>query len=270
MAAIIKTEFQKIKRYQILLIGLIGMFCSPLLQFFSQMIVVPEARDPHFDFAALIDATIWGNAQIFMPMMFTLLGGYLINREYTDDTLKNILTVPLSFRKFLAGKLAAVGLLAILMGVYSLLAAVIVGLVAGLSGFGGLVLLKGLLQMIGLSIAIYIVVLPLIGICGRRPGMFMSGSVFAFIAGYAVLFFKQGLLRNIYPFSAALTLIGFDTASCSGTSDKGSIPLGIVSLGVMLLLGVLAVCTAGAPGEAVKPGKKGKKSGGRSAARRRR
>ena len=69
MAAIIKTEFQKIKRYQILLIGLIGMFCSPLLQFFSQMIVVPEARDPHFDFAALIDATIWGNAQIFMPMM---------------------------------------------------------------------------------------------------------------------------------------------------------------------------------------------------------
>ena len=102
-----------------------------------------------------------------------------MNREYTDDTLKNILTIPLSFRKFLAGKLAAVGLLAILMGVYSLLATVIVGLVAGLSGFGGLVLLKGLLQMIGLSIAIYIVVLPLIGICGRRPGMFMSGSVFA-------------------------------------------------------------------------------------------
>ena len=269
MAAIIKTEFQKIKRYQILLIGLIGMFCSPLLQFFSQMIVVPEARDPHFDFAALIDATIWGNAQIFMPMMFTLIGGYLMNREYTDDTLKNILTIPLSFRKFLAGKLAAVGLLAILMGVYSLLATVIVGLVAGLSGFGGLVLLKGLLQMIGLSIAIYIVVLPLIGICGRRPGMFMSGSVFAFIAGYAVLFFKQGLLRNIYPFSAALTPIGFDTASYSGTSDKGSVPLGIVSLGVMLLLGVLAVCTAGAPGEAVKTGKKkGKKSGGRSAARR--
>ena len=150
MAAIIKTEFQKIKRYQILLIGLIGMFCSPLLQFFSQMIVVPEARDPHFDFAALIDATIWGNAQIFMPMMFTLIGGYLMNREYTDDTLKNILTIPLSFRKFLAGKLAAVGLLAILMGVYSLLATVIVGLVAGLSGFGCLVLLTGLLQMIGL------------------------------------------------------------------------------------------------------------------------
>ena len=99
--------------------------------------------------------------------------------------------------------------------------------------------------------------------------MFKSGSVFAFIAGYAVLFFKQGLLRNVYPFSAALTLIGFDTTSYSGTSDKGSIPLGIASLGVMLLLGVLAVCPAGAPGEAAKTGKKkGKMRGGRSAARR--
>lgn len=268
MYAIIKTEFLKIKRYHILLIGLIGMFCSPLLQLFSQMVMTPEARNPHFDFPALVNATIWGNAQIFMPVMFTLIGGYLMNREYTDDTLKNILTVPVPFKKFLAGKLAAVGLLAIAMGVYSFLAAVIVGLFAGLSGFGGLILIKGLLQTAGLSIAIYIVVLPLIGFCCRRPGLFMSGSVFAFLAGYAVLFFKQGLLRNIYPFSAALTLIGFDTASYSGASDKGSIPLGIVSLGVMALLGALVICTSKAPGEAAK--KKRKKGAFGAMARRRR
>lgn len=242
MLSIVKTEFQKIKRYHILLIGVIGMFCSPLVQLFSQMVMTEVAKNPHFDFAALVDDTIWGNAQIFMPVILTLIGGYLINREYTDDTLKNILTIPISFRKFLMGKLATIGLLAIIFGVYSFVVTVVVGVCAGLSDINSSVLIRGLLQMIGLSICIYIVVLPIITICSRKPGLFMGGSVIAFITGYCVLFFKQGILRNIYPFSAALTMIGFDTASYSGTSGKGSIPLAIVSLGTMLLITILLIC----------------------------
>ena len=75
MITLIKTEFQKIKRYHILLIGMIGMTCSPLLQFLSQLIINEELRDPHYNFAALIKNTIWGNTQIFMPVLFTLTVG---------------------------------------------------------------------------------------------------------------------------------------------------------------------------------------------------
>ena len=85
MTAIIKTEFQKMKRYHILLIALIGMFCSPLLQLFSQFAMNDALKDPYYDLAALLESTIWGNAQIFLPVMITLTGGYLINREYTDN-----------------------------------------------------------------------------------------------------------------------------------------------------------------------------------------
>lgn len=249
MLAIIKTEFYKMKRYHILLIGMFGMLCSPLLQLFSQAVVEEEYARPHFAFADLIEVTIWGNAEIFMPVLFTLIGGYLINREYSDDTLKNILTVPVSYRKFMTGKLAAIGLLAILLGVYSFVVTVIVGICAGIPDPDILVLAGGLLQMIGLSVGIYIVVLPIIAVCARKPGMFMGGSIIAFITGYMVLFFKEGLLRNIYPYSAALTMIRFDTASYTGTSEKGSIPLAIVSLGTMLLITVLLLCVSGAPGD---------------------
>lgn len=210
MLAIMKTEFQKMNRYHILLIGMIGMLCSPLLQLFSQAVVAEEFKRADFNFAALSEMTLWGSAQIFMPVVFTLIGGYLINREYTDDTLKNILTVPISFQKLLAGKLAAMGLLALILGVY-------------------------------------IAVLPLIAFCSRKPGRFMGGSMAAFMAGYCVLFFKSGLLRHAYPFSAALTLIGFDTASYSGASDRGSIPLAIISMSTMLLISVLLVCTCAPP-----------------------
>ncbi|MDO5785947.1 MAG: ABC transporter permease, partial [Eubacteriales bacterium] len=140
-------------------------------------------------------------------------------------------------------------LLAIILGIYSFIATIIVSICAGLPDINGPVLISGLLQNIGLSICIYIVVLPIITVCSRKPGLFMGGAVIAFITGYCILFFKQGLLRNIYPFSAALTLIGFDTSSYVGAEGKGSILLSIASLSIMLLAAILLICTSSAPGD---------------------
>jgi ABC-2 type transport system permease protein/bacitracin transport system permease protein len=260
MFAMIKTEFQKIKRYHILLIGLIGMACSPLLQYLSQLVMNEELRNPHFNFAALIDNTIWGNTQIFMPVLFTLTAGYLINREYTDDTLKNILTVPVSWRRFLCGKLVSMGILAVLFGIYSLIVTALISALAHLPDIRFAVFLRALPQMTALSVCVYIVVLPLIAFCSRKPGLFMSGSVVSFLAGYCVLFFKEGLLRNIYPFSAALTVIGFDTADYAGTSETGSMPLALLSLGTTLLISAILILTGRTPETAQKK-KPSKKSG---------
>ena len=91
MLSIVLTELQKIKRYHILLIGIIGMALSPILGLITQNVAIEEAKNPNFDLGALVDSTIWNNATVFMPIIFTLIGGYLINREYTDDTLKNVL-----------------------------------------------------------------------------------------------------------------------------------------------------------------------------------
>ena len=260
MITLIKTEFQKIKRYHILLIGMIGMTCSPLLQFLSQLIINEELRDPHYNFAALIKNTIWGNTQIFMPLLFTLTAGYPINREHTDDTLKYILTVPVSYRRFLCGKLLSVGILSVLFGIYSLIVAAVTSVLAHLPDIRFAVFMRALPQMAVLSVCVYIVVLPIITFCSRKPGLFMTGSVVSFLAGYCVLFFKQGLLRNIYPFSAALTVIGFDTSDYAGTAQKGSMPLALLSLAAILLISAILILTAEAPKGALPPHKSSRRS----------
>lgn len=247
MLSIILTEFQKIKRYHILLIGIIGMTLSPVLGLITQNVAIEEARNPNFDISVLVDSTIWNNATIFMPVIFTLIGGYLINREYTDDTLKNVLTVPVSFPKLLAGKLAAIGLLSVVLGIYSFIVTMIVGICAGLPGANISVLISGLFYMAGISVCIYISVLPIISLCGRIPGVFMGGSTIAFILGYCSMFFKSGLLRNIYPFLAAFTVIGFDAASYINATGNANVPLGLVSLGTMLMISVLIVATSKMP-----------------------
>ena len=52
-------------------------------------------------------------------------------------------------------------------------------------------------------------------------------------------------------------MIGFDTASYSGTSGKGSVPLGAASLGIMLLITAVLIVTSKAPGDVHGHGEKG-------------
>lgn len=256
MLSIVLTELQKIKRYHILLIGVIGMALSPILGLITQNVAIEEAKNPNFDLSALVDSTIWNNATVFMPIIFTLIGGYLINREYTDDTLKNVLVVPVSFPKLLTGKLTAIGILSLILGMYSFIITIIVGIFVGLSGLDIFTLTKGTFYMLGISICIYIAVLPIIAFCGRTPGFFMGGSVIAFVLGYCSMFFKSGLLRNIYPFLASFTVIGFDTTSYISAKSKASVPLGLASLGAMLLISAFIIAISKTPGEAKTKQKK--------------
>ena len=256
MLSIVLTELQKIKRYHILLIGVIGMALSPILGLITQNVAIEEAKNPNFDLSALVDSTIWNNATVFMPIIFTLIGGYLINREYTDDTLKNVLVVPVSFPKLLTGKLTAIGILSLILGMYSFIITIIVGIFAGLPGLDIFTLTKGMFYMLGISICIYIAVLPIIAFCGRTPGFFMGGSVIAFVLGYCSMFFKSGLLRNIYPFLASFAVIGFDTTSYISAKSKASVPLGLASLGAMLLISAFIIAISKTPGEAKTKQKK--------------
>lgn len=106
--------------------------------------------------------------------------------------------------------------------------------------------------MAGLSVCIYIVVLPLLIIDSRKKGRFMGGAVAAFLVGYACLFFKTGILRSVYPVSAALTVVGFDMAEYTGTASQGNRVLAVLVLGIILLVSVMLVWFCKPPQEGTK------------------
>ncbi|MFR8531621.1 MAG: ABC transporter permease, partial [Anaeromassilibacillus sp.] len=100
-----------------------GWYCGsgtvPVVQYGTQLIINPEMRDQNFDFVKLFANVIWGNTQIFLPISLVMIGGWLIDRENTNDTMKNLLTVPVSYPKLLGGKLIVAIFLSILFGIYS-------------------------------------------------------------------------------------------------------------------------------------------------------
>jgi len=252
MLRIIKTEFLKLKRFHILLIGLIGMTLPSILSVFTQAVATEEVTTGNFDFSALFNSNIWNCATIFMPVIFTLIGGYLINREYTDNTLKNILPVPVSFRRLLLGKLVAMGILSVLFGLYNYVVTLVVGLLSGISGFHAEVLFIGLVQMLGTAAFTYIAILPIIAFTSRKPGIFMGGVIVSFLFGYSAMFIKNVTMRSLYPILSGLTIMGFDTGTFMNTSEPGNLSLSILSMIVMLLLATIIVMLAKSPQTASK------------------
>jgi bacitracin transport system permease protein len=241
MIHIVKTEFEKLKRLHLLLIGFIGMTFPAILSVFTQAVVTDEGKVQNFDFSALINSSIWNSVTIFMPIIFTLTGGYIITREYTDNTLKNILTVPLSFRRLLYGKLLSMAFLSILFGLYSYVVTLIIGLIYGISGFNAANLFSGLFQIIGISFFTYIAILPIIAFTSRVQGHFIGGVIISFIFGYCAMFIKNTTLRSLYPILSGLTVMGFDTGTFMNTSEPGNVILSIISLTATLLSSIIVV-----------------------------
>lgn len=241
------TEFQKLKRYSIVLIGIIGVSCSPIISIVMQNIMTDDAKSIlNYTFPDLLNSTIWNNMTICFPMILALIGGYMMNREYTDDTLKNILTASVSFPKLMAGKLMTLGVLAIFLGLFNALVTVIVGLIACRENMTFSVILIGTLQISAMALFTCVGEMPLIAYCGKKQDSFKGGAIAAFLLGYISIYFKDPLIRNLYPLSAGLSIVNFegegfvsDTAGAYSSSQNSMI--GLIVIAAMLLLTIIII-----------------------------
>lgn len=230
MVILIKSEFQKLRRCNMLLVGILAATLCPLVQYGSNLIMNPELRDMYFTWTDLFDSVIGGNMQVFFPISFVMIGAWMIDREARDDTLKNVLTVPLSWRKIIATKLCSAGLLALLFGAYSFIVSCVCATAFRLPDFSAEVMLHGFMQIVGTSFGAFYIIMPLIVLFGKWRGAYLGGSVVAFLYSYCMLFFKSGPLRSIYPPLAALALTGYDTESWIGAESTPQILLCVMSL----------------------------------------
>ena len=230
MATIIKTEFMKLKRYFIVWIGVSLMLLTVLLTLFTTM-----ADDGMvWDYQFLFEQVVKHFVTMIFPMCITLISGYMISREYTDDTLKNIETLPISFRKLLAGKLIVSAILSLFLGIVCFAFTVVANFIMGYDGFALIPALTGLVQMALLGLFLYLTMLPIIVLTSRHKGSFLVGVIVAFVYGFIGMF-ANGTLQSIYPVSAALGLINYRAGAEGVMWNKG---LCFISILIMCAIGI--------------------------------
>jgi len=241
MVNIIITEFQKLKRYSILWVGIVAVLFSALLAVFQQ-----NSGNEIIQYESYANSVIWNNFSMAFPFMIVLIGGYIINREYVDRTLKNMLTVPISFRKLLAGKVITVGIVAALYGFFSFLCTFALGAMICHGAIDPALVTKSLFQHVGLGLCCYLAVLPIIIFFSKKQNGFLAGTGLAFVYGFCGIFIAGRALTDYYPITAGLGIIKF-------TGDGTLIFNFSVEIGVLLLMAVIAIimllCTKGLENE---------------------
>lgn len=237
MITIVKTELMKLRRYSVVWIGVAAMLSVVLL---TRFMATASDGTVH-TLENFSNNVIWNNYSIMFPAAITLIAGYIVDRERTDDTLKNILTVPVSFRKLLAGKLLTVGLLSVLLALVEFTLTIVVFFMSRYPGFSVLGMLRVLLQMAGMNVCVYIAVLPIIVLTAQRSGSFMAGVGFAFFYGFIGTFASGHGLGEIYPITAGLGLIGYQNG---GVGEEYHVVLSAGVLLLMLLIAAVLVLTS--------------------------
>ncbi len=230
MLKLVKTELWKLKRYSVIWIGVAATLSVVLLTWFMTV----AADGSEHTLKNLSNNVIWNNFTLIYPATITLIAGYTMERERTDDTLKNLMSLPISFRRLLVGKLLTSGLIAVLLALIEFVFTLGVFFISGYPGFSPSIAVRSLIQMIGMNLCVYVVVLPIIIFTGQREGTFMAGVAFAFFYGFVGTFASGHGLTSLYPISAGLGLINYQGDGAVGIINKS------VCLIVILLMAVFS------------------------------
>lgn len=238
MLVMIKTELWKLKRYHMIWAGVLLMLFSVLLTVFSTTAL--DGMIWTFPFFA--EQVIKNNVTTIFPMCIALITGYIINREGTDDTLKNILTVPVAFPALLFGKLAAGGLLSLLLGIASAIFTIAASFLLEFPGGEPEAITQAVAQITLNCLFLYIAVLPIIAVAARIQNGHLIGAVAAFVYGYGGMFAAGNTtLANLYPVTASMGLIGYRSYD---TVVHWNIAVCVLSMLAVLLVSAVFVVSA--------------------------
>lgn len=169
MLNLISCEILKLKHSKIVIISALGVMSTPFL-------MLIEALQTHFKQPELIFtlSDIYSDSILYMMllsniMIYIAITAYLFSREYTENTLKTILPIPVSRIKFMVAKFVTLFLWIILLSLVTW---------AGIFALSGLYYTAFYLDGYSLNVALRWLPKFLFG----NILMFLTISPFAFIA----------------------------------------------------------------------------------------
>ncbi len=235
------TEFWKIKRYSVVKAGAVMTVLSVFMGFFYSTASTSEG----WDFSYYIHRINQYQLHVFFPVIIMLMAVFLTARERTDDTLKSILTIPVSYRNLLTGKLILLLFLTVAFSLCNIVFAVAVNGFLGLPGMTvqTVAAAAGRIDILS-NVLIYVAVLPLIVLNTFLLKSSVFGVAFAFVYGYLGTF--EGRIMNWYPVKAAMILSdpycgsGYDLGDFTYQAPSAAAVLAIFLLAAVLMLMVLS------------------------------
>ena len=229
MTNLILCEFKKLKHYSILWAGILAVLFSVGYAVFQM--ALGGRQGASISFSIFYFCVVFNNFALIFPAISVLIGGFLINREYNDNTLKSVLTVPVAMHKLLVAKLITTGIIVMLLSLLSFAATMLsASLLLHTPDITPAATETALIQICGVALMNYLAVMPLIAWFSRKPNQFMAGVGVAFVYGFCGNFAAARSIANFYPITAGFGIVGYQSG------DSFNPVVGCVVLALMVVI----------------------------------
>ncbi|EOI33261.1 ABC transporter permease [Enterococcus faecalis] len=235
MGQLLICELKKLKRSNVFWIILAGAFFSAFMTY-VQFVMAQSVDSQSTNFVEFYMGAIWNNFFVAFPFSITIIGGMIFNQEYSNATLKSIMTVPVSIKSLSFAKVIIIGILAFILSLTNFIFVVIGAGLLHLPEITVFHLIKSLLQICGIGMCIYIAVLPLIIWGFRKLNGYYPMMCLAFMYGFCGNFLIPRGLGDYYPVTAGLRIIQYDVL------PQGNNIAAYVTILAMLIISVLMIC----------------------------
>lgn len=160
MVDLLYAELLKLKRSKMFLLSMIGAAVAPIMVIIASSITV-EGREP-VPFAELfLQTNLYTTLLIGVPL-YGVVTAYLFNREYAEDTLKNLLTIPVSRTAIVASKMLLLFMWIMLLTLIAWGLTLLLGLLGQFHGFSSSLLSESFLQFMMAGAFLFFLSTPVI------------------------------------------------------------------------------------------------------------
>ena len=160
MFELIEGEFLKLKRSRMFTITLLGSLVPAIL-----LLVMMIKIESTFTYSLLFEQSLEYVTLLFGFLLYILLATYIFNREYTEHTLKTVITTPLSRTKFIISKLVVIFIWMSILTLIFYLSTIFVGYIGGATQLTTQSLMIFLKELYIADVLLFLLITPSI-ICG--------------------------------------------------------------------------------------------------------
>lgn len=213
LVSLLQCEWMKLKNSKMLLVSVLGAMVTPFMLFVEILKESSDKPDFQFTYYTLFSHSNFYMILIFGLVVYTVFTAFLYSREYTENTLKMILTIPVSRHALLISKFIVLLIWCVLLSVLSWIFCLIISCICGAAGFSIVVLAKSLWENIYATTILVFTLTPLIYL-----SILTKGIVVPVITSATILMVNAALSNesyaSLFPWSASYLLAtkGLDPA----------------------------------------------------------
>jgi bacitracin transport system permease protein len=197
------TEFLKLKRSKMQLISTVGASVVPFMVVFASYIQMKtENPSPIIKFHELFsNANLYTILVVGVPL-YGVVAAYIFNREYMDDTLKNLLTIPVSRVNLILSKLLLLFMWIFILTLVSWALTLILGVLLQFQGLSQSLISESLLQFLIGGILLFVLSTPIVLITVVLKN-YVPTIIFTILVTLINIMTANSEHRGLFPWAAA-------------------------------------------------------------------